>query len=474
MVFTSPTFAFLFLPLVLFGFFAMPVRVRTPFLVLGSLLFYAWGEKQIVFLLIASILLNWALALLVERITAASARRLMLVLAVALNIGGLLYFKYTNFFVANLNALLAYLGRQPLHVAPVHLPIGISFVTFEALSYVIDVYRRDTRPARDPFHVAFYVSFFPHLIAGPILRFRDIAAPLPHPRSTFAEFDGGISRFITGLAKKMLLANPLGHVADQVFALNADQLGTHAAWLGIVCYALQIYFDFSGYSDMAIGLGHLFGFTLPENFRLPYAAQSIKEFWRRWHISLSSWFRDYLFIPLGGSRHGTARTYLNLFVVFLLCGFWHGASWNFVVWGAFHGAFLVLERTPFGRFVDGAPRPLRHAYTMLVVLVGWVFFRAESFTQSRYYLAAMFRPTSNARARLVDYVTIEVALALAIAVVLATAGWRAWLERQPFWRSEPLRTSVVALALPLQLAMLLLSLIYVAAGTYNPFIYFRF
>jgi alginate O-acetyltransferase complex protein AlgI len=474
MVFSAPTFLFLFLPMALLGFFVMPKAGRTPFLVAASLFFYAWGEQQLVLLLMGSIVLNWALALLIARTGSSRARRLFLALAVALDIGALLYFKYAHFFVVNWNAIAGNLGLGPLPVIDVHLPIGISFVTFEALSYVVDVYRRDTPAARNPLHVAFYVSFFPHLIAGPILRFRDISRSVARPVVTLAEFDGGVARFINGLGKKMLLANPLGHVADQVFVLPPAQLGTGVAWLGVACYALQIYFDFSGYSDMAIGMGHLFGFTLPENFRLPYQSQSIREFWRRWHMSLSSWFRDYLFIPLGGSRQGTVRTCLNLLIVFLLCGFWHGASWTFVVWGAFHGLFLILERTPFGRLVDAAPRPLRHAYAMLVVLVGWVFFRAESFEQAGFYLGTMFGSQRQGGARLVDYLTIEAQCALVAGSVLALLPWRAWLDERRWARHQAMVVGLRVVAVPLQLALLLLSLLYVAAGTYDPFIYFRF
>ena len=473
MVFSSPTFAFLFLPLVLGAFFVVPRALRTPLLVLASAIFYAWGEQQIVLLLMLSIVLNWALALGLERAVDPRIRKLILVAATLLNIGGLLYFKYTNFLVANLNGLLTALHHPPLRVAKVPLPIGVSFVTFEALSYVIDVYRRDTRAARNPLHVAFYVSFFPHLIAGPILRFRDIAGQVARPTVTLRELDGGVSRFINGLAKKMLLANPLGALADVVFVLPPGSLGPAVAWLGVVVYALQIYFDFSGYSDMAIGLGHLFGFTLPENFRLPYASQSIKEFWRRWHISLSSWFRDYLFIPLGGSRDGAWRTYRNLLLVFLLCGFWHGASWNFVIWGGFHGLFLVLERTRFGQLVDGAPRPLRHAYTMLVVLVGWVFFRAESFTQATSFLSAMLGRVHNPSARVIDVLTLESGLALALGLGLATVHGQPLLDAALAKRTR-LRIGARVVALPLQLGILFLALLYLASGSYNPFIYYRF
>jgi alginate O-acetyltransferase complex protein AlgI len=470
MVFTSPTFLFLFLPLVLAAFAITPTRLRTALLVAVSWVFYAWGEKHLVVLLALSTAINWALALVLDRATGRS-RQLLLTVSVIVNIAALVYFKYTNFLVLNLSALLEQAGMPAISHAPVHLPIGISFVTFEAVSYVIDVHRRHTPAARNPVHVAFYLSFLPHLVAGPILRFNDIAAPLPRPTVTLERLDLGVSRFINGLGKKMLLANPLGQVADQIFALPAAELGTPAAWLGIVCYALQIYFDFSGYSDMAIGMGHMFGFTLPENFRHPYTSESVRDFWRRWHISLSSWFRDYLFVPLGGSRSGRMTSYRNLLTVFLLCGLWHGASWTFIVWGLFHGVFLVLEKTRFGAAVAAAPAVVRRVYTLLVVLVGWVFFRAGTFAEAMSYLRAMSGQSGPSAVPPMYYLSIEVQIALAVAVLLAIRPLQARLDR--FSAAGALRGLRLP-AIALQAAVLALSLLYVAAGTYNPFIYFRF
>jgi alginate O-acetyltransferase complex protein AlgI len=472
MVFTSPTFLFLFLPLVLAAFWITPPRLRTTMLVAASWVFYAWGEKTLVAVLALSTVFNWGLALPLERAAAPRVRRLLLAAGVTVNIGALVYFKYTNLIVLRVNGLLALAGVAAVPHAPVHLPIGVSFVTFEAVSYIIDVYRRRTPASRNPVHVAFYLSFFPHLIAGPILRFADIAAPLPRPTVTLTDFDRGVSRFIRGLGRKMLLANPMGVVVDQIFALPAAQLGTAATWLGIVCYALQIYFDFSGYSDMAIGLGHMFGFTLPENFRLPYTADSVRDFWRRWHMSLSSWFRDYLFIPLGGSRGGTARTSRNLLLVFLLCGFWHGASGRFIVWGAFHGAFLALERTRrFGAWLERAPALLRRAYTLAVVLVAWVFFRAETMGFAARYLAAMFGKAGPSPVPAIRFLTADAVVVLIVGLLLAVRPFpERWLAAlQP---SRAGARPVTAFAF--EMAVFGLSLLYVAAGTYNPFIYFRF
>jgi alginate O-acetyltransferase complex protein AlgI len=451
MVFTSPTFLFIFLPIVLTGFFVTPPRLRTALLVVASWVFYGWGEKHLVVLLALSTAINWALAIMLDRATAIPVRRVLLTIAIVVNIGALLYFKYTNFLLLNVNTLLERTGLASIAHVPVHLPIGISFVTFEAISYLIDVYRRQTPAHRNPVHVAFYLSFFPHLIAGPIMRFADIAAPLPRPTVTLADLDLGVSRFINGFGKKMLLANPLGSVADQVFALPFAELGAPTAWLGIACYALQIYFDFSGYSDMAIGLGRMFGFTLPENFRLPYKAESIRDFWRRWHMSLSS--------------------YRNLLLVFLLCGFWHGASWTFLVWGLFHGTFLVFERTRFGLVIEASPAIVRRLYALCVVLVGWVFFRAETLPAAIGYLLAMsgIRSAGATAVQPIYYLTREVQMALIIGAVLALRPFQSQISR--------LALSAAAVRAPqviVQLAVLALALLYVAAGTYNPFIYFRF
>jgi alginate O-acetyltransferase complex protein AlgI len=272
---------------------------------------------------------------------------------------------------------------------PVRLPLGISFFTFHALSYVIDVYRHKWPAAKNPGDVALYIFFFPQLIAGPILRWSAIAPQLVQRAVTRERFAEGIRRFVGGLAKKMIIANVVAVPADKLFALPGQELTPSLAWLAIGCYTLQIYFDFSGYSDMAVGLGKMFGFEFIENFNFPYTAQSIKDFWRRWHISLSSWFRDYLYIPLGGNRCSGWRNHLNLMIVFFLCGLWHGASWTFVIWGLYHGAFLLIERTRFGDWLERLPRPLRHIYTLLVVMIGWVLFRTETFAQATSVLASM-------------------------------------------------------------------------------------
>ena len=391
MVFSTALFLFKFLPLVLAGYFLLPGLQRRNHWLLGmSLLFYAWGEPAYLALLLASTLINYGLGRWLESAGTPARRKTVVTLAVAVNIGFLGFFKYVALVVTTLNALLQLPGLPVLPVPTIALPIGISFFTFHALSYIIDVYRGKWRAARDPRDVALYIFFFPQLIAGPILRWHAIAPQLEQRSVNREQFADGIRRFVGGLAKKMIIANAVALPADQIFALPPGQLSPAVAWLGAACYTLQIYFDFSGYSDMAIGLGKMFGFAFMENFDFPYVAQSVRDFWRCWHISLSSWFRDYVYIPLGGNRVSAVRNHLNLLVVFFLCGLWHGANWTFVAWGLYHGLFLVLERTRWGGVVNQAPRPLRHAYTLLVVLFGWVLFRADSFTAATHYLAAMF------------------------------------------------------------------------------------
>ncbi|HEX2570505.1 MAG TPA: MBOAT family protein [Polyangia bacterium] len=469
MVFSSPLFLFLFLPLVLAVDAVAPQALRNAFLLLASLAFYAWGEHELVLLLVASILLNWGLGLAVARLERPGLRRLALTAAVLLNIGALVYFKYTSFLAANLDALLLRLHRPPLALAPVHLPIGISFVTFEALSYVIDVYRREVPAQRDPIRVGLYISVFPHLVAGPILRYGDLAAALAHRPRDGRRFASGVERFILGFAKKILIANTVGAVADRVFALPAGELGLGAAWLGAVTYALQIYFDFSGYSDMAIGLGRLVGFELVENFDYPYTATSIQDFWRRWHISLSRWFRDYLYIPLGGNRHGPLRTGLHLVLVFLLCGLWHGASWNFVLWGLYHGTFLVLERTGWGRLLERAPTGLRRLYALLVVMVGWVPFRAATLDTTLHFLKGLCglgNPSGDV-AHAASLIGTEERLALLLGLVGAAPVWRRLGRHLTETRASSSAAAV-------HVALFLLALSYMATSTYNPFIYFRF
>jgi alginate O-acetyltransferase complex protein AlgI len=469
MVFSSLTFLFAFLPLTLLLYYLAPKSVRNVVLLAASLFFYSWGEGLYVLLMLWTLALNYAGGLLIDRLRGRPGERAVLTLFVALNLALLAVFKYANFIVDNLNVALEAGGLSPLELDPVHLPIGISFFTFQALSYLVDVYRRQAPVQRNPLNIALYVSMFPQLIAGPIVRYHDVAKQILERTFRSEDFAYGVRRFVIGLGKKVLIANVVGRVADQAFDQAPGTLSAPVAWLGVVCYAFQIYFDFSGYSDMAIGLGRMFGFRFLENFRYPYIASSIQEFWRRWHISLSSWFRDYLYIPLGGNRKGSLRVYLNLVTVFFLCGLWHGASWNFVIWGLIHGLFLVSERLGLTRLLGRAPLPVRHMYALLVVLVGWVFFRATTLPEAVAYLGSMFGAAANDPLPLAAFVNGEVLLALAIAIPaslpIVSLGER-WSARSPAVFSVA-RLTYVAVVFSL-------SVMYLTADTYNPFIYFRF
>jgi len=473
MVFSSATFLFAFLPVVLVGVLLTPRLARNLFLLAMSLFFYAWGELYFVALMLVSIVMNYLVGAAIGRAgKGTDIARAWLTLGVVVNLGLLGYFKYANFLVENWNLLTVNLGLEPLDHNKVHLPLGISFFTFQAMSYLIDVYRGDAEHDRNPINIALYIALFPQLIAGPIIRYHDVYQQLRTRTLSVDLAYSGLTRFICGLAKKLLIANPLGEIADQIFAINGNDLSTPVAWLGILCYSLQIYFDFSGYSDMAIGLGRMLGFRFLENFNYPYIASSVQAFWRRWHISLSNCFRDYLYIPLGGNRAGLFRTYCNLVIVFFLCGLWHGASWNFVIWGLLHGAFLVIERVGFGNVLARLPAVVGHAYTLLAVIIAWVFFRAETLPEARNYLKAMLVPGSGNQDlyHVGQYLNPHVSLVLIVAIVLATPITRVTMS------SVAART-VLGLELARIFAltcMFLLCLMTLAADAYNPFIYFRF
>jgi len=369
--------------------FIVPAKWRNIFLLLVSIGFYAWGETVYVILLLVSIVMNCLFGAVLEKNLKVTASKLILCIAITANLGLLGWFKYANFFVDSINSLLSKIAIPAIVLEPLHLPVGLSFFTLQAISYLIDVYRSngDVRPK--PLDVAVYISLFPQLLAGPIIRYRDIAAQICERVILMPDVICGVKRFIVGLGKKVLIANTMGAAADAVFDLPAGQITAGLAWLGAVSYTVQIYFDFSGYSDMAIGLGRILGFHYKENFNYPYLSSSITEFWRRWHISLSTWLRDYLYIPLGGNKRGGMRTYCNLLIVFFLCGLWHGASFTFVAWGLYHGIFLVLERSGRGKAIPQYFKPLQHLYTLLVVMVGWVIFRSESFSQCIAFVRAL-------------------------------------------------------------------------------------
>tara|TARA_R110002072_G_scaffold68753_5_gene167057 strand:+ start:456 stop:1889 length:1434 start_codon:yes stop_codon:yes gene_type:complete len=477
MLFASPLFLFLFLPIVLTLNYLLPVRFRNAVLLVASLFFYAWGEPLYVMLMLASISANYFFGLAIDRHRHSESLKLWLVVGLGFNLLLLVGFKYANFLIDNLNVLLQMVSIPPILIEAVHLPLGISFFTFQAMSYIADVYRGTAVVQTRFVNIALYISLFPQLIAGPIVRYHDVAKQIVSRKIDSRLFVSGIRRFVMGLAKKLLIANSLGSVADTVFAMPGGELGFALAWLGILCYALQIYFDFSGYSDMAIGLGRMFGFRFLENFNYPYIAQSLQDFWRRWHISLSGWFRDYLYISLGGNRINPFRTYLNLFIVFFLCGLWHGASWNFVIWGLVHGGFLVIERAGLGRLLRRTSRPFRHLYTLVVVCVAWVFFRAEELSYAWEYLGNMFAVSTgnpiDGKFALLAFQP-DVILAFIGGIFLATPVYP-WLFRRVIL---PVQETSVGLHVLSQVVLIfgLTALIFlaVASTTYNPFIYFRF
>ena len=471
MVFSSTLFLFFFLPLACAVHLLLPHVLRNVWLLVLSLLFYAWGEPQLVWVMLAVIVGNYAFGLLLDRVTTPAARRWVLAGAVTANLSVLGLFKYAGFAATTVNDAL---GRDLVPVPHWAMPLGISFFTFHAMSYVIDVYRGDAKVQKNLAHLALYITLFPQLVAGPILRYHDVAWQFARRRITVAAGAYGMQRFIVGLGKKVLVANTLAVPCDRIFAVPPAQLGAGTAWLGILCYTGQIYFDFSGYSDMAIGLGHLLGFRFPENFQWPYQSQNIRTFWRGWHISLSTWFRDYLYIPLGGNRHGEARTALHLVTVFFLCGLWHGASWAFIFWGLWHGAFLALERTRVGRWLDALPRPLRHAYTMLVVILGWVPFRAPTLTHAVTFVGAMAGLGTETHVwPVLQFLTLDVAVMLVVATIGAVPTLP-WLGRQIEARGGIGRQFAAGGAVLAMLAMLMASAVMLAASTHNPFIYFRF
>ncbi|MFC5406835.1 MBOAT family O-acyltransferase [Cohnella soli] len=468
MVFSSVSFLFFFLPLVLVLYFSVPFKWKNAILFLFSLVFYAWGEPRYVILMLISIVMNYGYGIWIDRAGERERKRVsVLTLAIVTNIGLLGFFKYANFFVEVVNASL----HTDIQLGPVPLPIGISFYTFHALSYLIDVYRRVEKAQSNLFRLALYITFFPQLVAGPIIRYNSVAAQLAKRAFSSVQFAEGIKRFIIGLSKKVLLANPLGAVADTVFDASAADLSTGSAWVGIIAYTLQIYFDFSGYSDMAIGLGKMFGFEFAENFNYPYVAKSTSEFWRRWHISLGSWFRDYVYIPLGGSKVAPWKVYRNLLIVWTLTGFWHGASWTFIAWGTYYGVLIALEKAGFEK-VLARIYPLNHVVVLLLVMIGWVFFRADNFGYAAQYIAAMFafRSGTIGDAQALSLLSMNW-LPFAIAIVAATPV-AASLRKLKLGTAAH-RTVTVCVML-FNFFLFAEVILYLINSTYNPFLYFRF
>ncbi len=469
MVFSSIPFLFVFFPIVLGVYYALPRKGKNLFLLLASLFFYAWGEPIYILIMLFSTVLDFINGKLIIKYRAEGkehyAKRIVIV-SIIVNIGLLAFFKYTDFFIENLRLIPGLSWLTPLGLA---LPIGISFYTFQTLSYTIDVYRGDAH-AQDKFiPFATYVTLFPQLIAGPIVRYKTVAEQLEGRRENYNQFYSGITKFTVGLAKKVLLANNIGQLFDYTKSLGSGEMSVALSWLGIVAYGFQVYFDFSGYSDMAIGLARMFGFEFQENFNYPYISKSITEFWRRWHISMGTWFREYVYIPLGGNRGGTARHIRNIMIVWLLTGFWHGAAWNFMLWGIYFGIILLIEKFFLAKWLNKLPSALRHLYSLFVIAVGWTVFAFDNMKNLGIWLKNMFfaggLPLFNMQTA---YALSNYGVMLVILTVAATPLGKKLYERLKTKKWMPATVAVLVVC------GLVLSTAYIVDASYNPFLYFRF
>ncbi len=473
MLFSSTFFLIYFLPLFFTAYFLIPVFLKNYFIVFASIFFYAWGAPQFVFALLETIIFNFCIAHIIVGLKENRLQKRLMVFSVIINLAFLLYFKYANFFVDNTNAMLGSFGIKPIELLQIALPIGISFFTFHQLSFIIDVYRGVKPPMKKISDYALYILLFPQLIAGPIIRYNEISDQIEgrDKRFNVDEVLLGFLRFAIGLAKKVLIANVLGKEADRIFTLQADELDFVLSWMGAITYTFQIYFDFSGYSDMAIGLAKMMGFTFPENFNNPYIAQSITDFWRRWHISLSRWMRDYLYIPLGGNKVSGARLYFNLWVVFLISGLWHGAEWTFIAWGAYHGFFLAIERLFLLKITSKIGVFFRVLFTFFIVVIGWVLFRAKNMNQAICFLRKMFSFSSKEE----HYFSTHLVFIIILATILSfipiiykakKTEISAGLQNISFGRTA-FRVLLIILCMTLCIGE-------ITCSDFNPFIYFRF
>ncbi|HEY0789792.1 MAG TPA: MBOAT family O-acyltransferase [Chthoniobacterales bacterium] len=469
MLFTAPIFLFFFLPLFLAIYFSLP-GARNLGILIGSLFFYAWAEPRFIFWALGSSVLDWLLGRSIARASSEKAKRAWLTAGVVANLALLFFFKYANFFYGTLLPAFVQAGVKPPPLVHIALPIAVSFIIFEKITYLVDVYRGVSKPAANIFAYLVYVFFFPKLLAGPIIRYHEVEPQFRHRVTSWEGLRSGLARFVLGLGKKVLIADYVGQISNQTFQLDPGQLDCRTAWMGVLCFSIQIYFDFSGYSDMAIGLSRMLGFRLSENFCNPYVAENFTDFWRRWHISLSTWIRDYLYIPLGGNQRSPARTYLNLCLCFLLSGLWHGAAWNFIIWGAFHGLMLIADRLFWKGLQRQLPRLLNVAITFFLVMMSWVIFRCSSFAQVEGYFGALFDPGRTAPNLI--WVSPDIALMLGIGLLISFAPL---LPRFPALRAsyDALRWKSLAELIgcfPLFLA----ALAKVSVSSFQAFIYFRF
>jgi len=447
-------------------------KLSNIWLFIASFFFYAWGGLKFALIVLFSTVINYILGLYLDKCKKNRLRLLILIFGVSFNLGILVFFKYFNFITDNINGLIRIFNPDFNLVVPnIPLPIGISFFTFQIMSYIIDVYRKAISAQKSIVNLSLYVFLFPQLIAGPIVRYIDIETQIVDRMVDLNKFNSGLYRFTIGLIKKVIIANNMALVADFAFN-NYNKLNTPIAWFGIVCYALQIYFDFSAYSDMAIGMGKMLGFDFLENFNYPYISKSIKEFWRRWHISLSTWFKDYVYIPLGGSKKGNYKTYRNLIIIFLLTGFWHGASWNFVIWGLFNGIFLLIERIGFEKILMKIPRTLQHIYALLVVLFGWVFFRAADLESAINYLKQLALFNFDGSEAILEIINLEIIVTLVLALIFSTPFAKYLNDKiNKTFKNFNVIHGFKEIGICL---MFILAICYVIGAKFNPFIYFIF
>lgn len=465
MLFSSLTFLSIFLPVVVLLYYCCKPSLRNYVLLIASLVFYAWGEPKYIAVMLFVILYTYCIGMALYH---SSRKKTILFIGVIGIVSILFYFKYANFVIDNINKSSLFTFNS----IDVLMPVGISFFIFQALSYIIDIYKKgkediNLQPEKDIYSLALYISLFPQLIAGPIIKYHDIYKEIHHRTERLDLFIKGLLRFSFGLGKKVLIANTLGKVADAIFSSPIDEISMPVAWLGAICYSLQLYFDFSGYSDMAIGLGRMFGFTFPENFNYPYIANSITDFWRRWHIALGTWFREYLYIPLGGNRVSTIRMYTNIFIVFLATGLWHGASWTFIIWGIWHGLFVILERMlRVELYTNLIAMILRHSYTLLVFIIGWVLFRADTLQYGFRFIRIMLGLKHNKATgyNIWYYIDGSLVLALIIAILASTGIFKHILIEK--------KENIIAMLFSIIVTMV--SMLVICSSTYNPFIYFRF
>ena len=468
MLFSSMIFLWLFLPIVFILYYVIDKKFRNLLLLIASIIFYAWGGVSYTLIMFSSITINYIFALLIDKtIEDYKKKRVYLIFCVILNLLILGYFKYTDFVISIINSISK---KEVIQLKNIVLPIGISFYTFQALSYVIDVYREQNKAQKNIINLALYISFFPQLIAGPIVKYHDIDSQIVNRKESLENISYGIKRFIYGLSKKVILANMFALSCDEILKQPIGDIGTALAWVAAILYTLQIYYDFSGYSDMAIGLGHMFGFKFLENFNYPYISKSVQEFWRRWHISLSTWFKEYLYIPLGGNRKGKYFTYLNLFIVFFATGLWHGASFNFIIWGLWHGLFLVIERVFLSEILEKNKfKLLNHIYVILVFVLGWVLFRANDLKHALELYKLMFSYKESVYT--VRYFFYPQTLVCFIFGILFSGLFQSSF---PKVKAAIFSSRVYVLESIIQFILLFICIMYLVNGTYNPFIYFRF